>query len=107
MKMCILICTALLVVSCAPRIHYLGESLPPKQNVDVYYDSGDISKAYKVIGQLTGENSAGYVSLDDIRDEMIKSARLRGADAILFLAHNSFEKDHVVHSKLLTYQEKQ
>ena len=100
-----LLITFSFLVSCAPRMYYLGDNYPPTVNVDVYYDDGDVEREYRVIGQLTGNNELGASSLDRIRDTMIEEARKRGADAILFLFADSFENNHSVKASLLKYQD--
>ncbi|MDF1695849.1 MAG: hypothetical protein P1U56_08465 [Saprospiraceae bacterium] len=103
MKYLSLLVALILVTSCAPRMYYLGDDYPPTSSVDVYYDDGDISKEYRVIGQLTGNNESGLSSLDDIKESMIAEAKKRGADGILFLFADSFDDNHSVKASLLIY----
>lgn len=104
MKNFLLLCLLLSLAACSPRIHYLGDTYSPTTKVDVFYDEGDIKKDYKVIGQLSGENSLNTtIELDTVREKMIEKAREKGADAILFLFHDSYGENHNVQAKLLRY----
>lgn len=103
MKHLSLLLALCIVSSCAPRMYYLGDNYPPTTSVDVYYDDGDIEKEYRVIGQLTGNNETAISNLDDIKEAMIKEAKKRGAEGILFLFADSFENNHSVKASLLVY----
>jgi len=95
----------LLLCSCSPRMHYLGDSYAPTQNVDVFYDELDIKKEYRVIGQLSADNQNNpTINLDKIRDDMIKTAGEKGADGILFLFHDAYNENKTVQSKLIRYR---
>lgn len=92
-----------LLASCSPTLNYLGDNYPPTDNVDVYYDEGDIKREFRVIGQLSGDNVNTVVDLDDVKDGMIEEAKMRGANGIWFLYSDSFDNDHVIKSKLILY----
>lgn len=71
--------------ACTPTINYLGDSYDPTTEVDVYWDKEDIKKEYRVMGIAKNE---GYeMDMDDpfvIKTEMVKKAKMYGADAVLF-----------------------
>ena len=105
MKNLILLLTTITFVACSPRTHYLGDVYPVSDHVDVYYDEGDIEKDFKVIGQLTGDNSGNtLMNLEKIKESMINEAQLKGADGIWFLFTESFDNNHIVKSKLIKYR---
>ena len=82
--------TLLLIISCSPRINYLGDKLTPTNRVDMYFDEHDITKEYKVMGMM--KNEADEFELDDVeavKKAMLKKAREVGADAILFVGFYS------------------
>ena len=85
-----LVLSCLLVLSCSPKINYLGDTFSPTQHVDMYFDEHDITKEYKVIGMM--KNEADELEIDDVeavKKAMLKKARDVGADAILFLGFYS------------------
>lgn len=73
----------LLMTACAPSIYYLGDTYPPTTIVEVFYDEKDIGRAYVTIGKLTHDKILDY-SAEEIKQEMIITAKQRGADAIVF-----------------------
>lgn len=93
------------VIACSPNLNYLGDIYEPTQEVDVYYDQGDIDKEYKVIGQLSGDNQGMELNdLEDIKKAMVQEAKMRGANGILFLFTDSIENSHIVKAKLIRYR---
>ena len=76
----------LLFVSCSPQINYLGESYPPTQDVEIFFDEADIERDYKVMGVMKNEGSEIELSdAESVQEAMIKKAKSVGADAILFI----------------------
>ena len=73
----------MLLASCTPTISYLGDTYPVSGDVDIYYDKEDIDRDYKVMGHLTHDLFINY-NVELIRDEMIRTARVNGADGIIF-----------------------
>jgi len=105
MKNYLLLLFVITICSCTPRMHYLGDIYAPTQEVDVYYDELDIKRDYRVMGQLSSDNQNNpTINLDKLRNEMIKTAREKGADGILFLFHEAFDDNRTVQSKLLKYK---
>lgn len=105
MKNLLYLSIIILLGSCSPTLNYLGDNYPPTDNVDVYYDEGDIKREFKVIGQLTGDNVNTAVNLNDVKNGMIEEAKMRGANGIWFLYSDSFDNDHIIKSKLIRYLE--
>jgi hypothetical protein len=69
---------------CMVPVNYLGDSYPPKPNIDVFYDEADVTREYEVIGRMA--NSAdSFIEVDLLKNGMVEEARKRGADAIIFL----------------------
>ena len=91
----------LLVISCSPKINYLGDTYTPTQRVDMYFDEHDIVKEYKVIGVM--KNEADELELDDVevvKKAMMEKARNVGADAILFDGFYSERNNHNHHDEV-------
>jgi len=84
------ILAVLLVVGCA-SVDYVGRSLDPTVQVDVYYSAEEIERKYTVIGHAIGTGKF-LVSNEAILEELIEEARSRGADAILI---TGIDKSHV------------
>jgi hypothetical protein len=100
-----------LIVSCTPKISYLGDSYPPTYEVDMYFDEKDIERDYKVIGLARNEGDELEIDdLDAIRKSMLKKAREVGADAILFISiaenREGWDDDpnKIVEAKFLKYK---
>jgi hypothetical protein len=73
----------LMLVSCGPTIHFLGDAHAPTSTVDLYYDTKEVTKEYKVIGRMTNDQYINY-DVEDVKKEMIKKAKQVGADGIIF-----------------------
>ena len=69
----------LLSISCA-HVGYVGHSLEPTAEVDLYCSKEDIEKEYTVMGHAIG---TGTSNNDAIQQALMKEAQNRGADAIL------------------------
>ena len=85
-----LVISFFLIISCSPKINYLGDTYTPTQHVEIYFDENDINKKYKVIGMM--KNEADELENDDVEEvkkAMMKKAREVGADAILFIGFYS------------------
>ncbi|MCP4443233.1 MAG: hypothetical protein GY810_30385 [Aureispira sp.] len=80
----------LLAVSCMPHINYLGKSYPAQDNnkeIDLFFDEKDISKDFEVMGIMKSD-PVEDIDMDDpqtTQEQMVKEARKRGGDAILFM----------------------
>jgi len=103
----------LFLLSCSvSRIHYLGETYSEKSEVDSYYDEKDIKQEYKTIGLLVSNEIDDYNSriVQEVQQEMIREAKTRGADAIVFAEFNLVEEegtcdDVKITAKLIHYIE--
>jgi len=106
MKKILFVSLILFSISCSPKINYLGDTFSPTSDVDVYYDEGDVRRAYRVMGLMTADS---YRSLDAIKEKMIESARANGADGIIFRGFYAQQSEldidqNVVEGKLIKYK---
>ena len=69
----------LLSIGCA-HVGYVGHSLGPTAEVDLYCSKEDIEKEYTVMGHAIG---TGTSNNDAIQQALMKEGQKRGADAIL------------------------
>ena len=67
--------------SCA-HINYIGKTYDNTDKVDIYYSESEIDKNFEVMGHAI---SAGqiFVSVEDLKEKLIKEAKINGADAII------------------------
>ena len=76
--------------SCFTRINYLGSSSAPTQQVDVYVEASAIKRPFTIVGKGYPE-SAGYSQwlnkTDKLQKKVVKIAKKKGADAVLFQDH--------------------
>jgi|GEM_PF-689378 len=61
---------------------YFGKSYPATETVDEYFDSSDVKKSYTVMGKA--ELLKGFRSLEKAKQKIIKLAKQRGADGVIF-----------------------
>jgi len=73
---------AFLISGCA-TVDYVGETSAPTSHADMYFDAKDVPRPYKVMGQMTLEESE-YADSQEMQADMKKEAMARGADAVLF-----------------------
>jgi len=74
----------IIFTSCATRLHYLGNSFPESQSVDVYVDPSSIQKPYTIMGKgfiKQGLYSVNYIK--HIQPLAVAKAKQKGADAVL------------------------
>ena len=71
---------AMILSSCGVAVSYLGETMSPTVNTDIFYDAKDVKKQYKVIGHLS--LSASYNS-DEAKIKMVEKAKTVGADGLI------------------------
>lgn len=99
----------LMLLSCSgPTIHYIGESYPTSAAVDIYYDVKEVKKEYTVMGRMTNDKFIQY-NLENVKKEMIKKAKLVGADAVIFYdlsaeAMESYGDGLAVKAQLIKYK---
>ncbi|MCY7309372.1 MAG: hypothetical protein LH619_01215 [Chitinophagaceae bacterium] len=73
---------SILLISCSTKIRYIGKSLPPTKNVEVFIAEKSIKSHFDLIGK--GYLSKfGLSSPDKIQKKAEKLAREKGADAVL------------------------
>lgn len=70
------------LTSCT-KIVYDGTTFPATVQVEVYRDIKDIPREYEVMG-LIKASGKGLFSGSSLESKLIKAARQKGADAILF-----------------------
>ena len=68
------------LVSCSPFVYYVGDRYPPTSKVDVYYSVKDVQRDYTIMGRMTKELVLG----DQEKKEMIREAKRKGAEGIIF-----------------------
>jgi hypothetical protein len=61
---------------------YFGKSYPATEAVDEYFDSSDVKKSYTVMGRA--EILKGFRSLEKAQQKIIKLAKQKGADGVIF-----------------------
>lgn len=96
----------LTLISCSPQFNYLGDSYESNNGkIEVYYDIGDIEKDFKVMGIFTADTPvSANKSTDNVKDLMIEKAKMKGADAILFINVFGSTENTIVESKLIKYK---
>ncbi|MDZ4810636.1 MAG: hypothetical protein SGI96_20550 [Bacteroidota bacterium] len=73
---------AIFLISCSTKIRYIGKSLPPTKNVEIFIAEKSIKSPFDLIGK--GYLSKfGLSSPDKIQKKAEKLAREKGADAVL------------------------
>ncbi len=97
------------MVACSPKFKYLGDTYNANNGkIDVFYDIGDIDKDFKVMGILTADTQQSFdKSTDNVKNQMIEKAGMKGADAILFINIYGTSGDNdnsLVESKLIKYK---
>lgn len=65
-------------------VHYFGNEYPATDKIEVFFDINDVEEPFKVIGQFTHENSTLFHGPNQIKTAMIKKAKEKGADGIIF-----------------------
>lgn len=98
---------SILFTSCNPKVYFFGDSYPTTQQVDTYYSADDINVKYKVIGQLKGYPGSGKDIREKVKLEMLKEAKIKGANGILFLLNESHSTDNTLYpikADLLLYE---
>lgn len=89
-----------LIISCSPKIQYLGKTYAPTQNVDIFFNESDINKPFETIGMIRNSGK----SYEKNNPEVIKTAMLAkamqvGADAIIFHGmYNEIARGQTAHT---------
>ena len=80
------------LVSCGPRVYYLGDSYAPSSSVEIYYNAAQVKRDYITIGHMTKE----LYKAERDKTLMVEEAKKRGADAIIFsdLSLDRDKKEH-------------
>jgi hypothetical protein len=73
------------VCSGCVSVDYVGKTLPPTTNVDLYMSAADVGRPYQVIGNASAQVEA-MPFMDpsqQLQDKLLEEARKRGADAVI------------------------
>ncbi|MCB9059660.1 MAG: hypothetical protein H6627_13915 [Calditrichae bacterium] len=72
----------LLILTSCTHFNYIGDSYSPTKDVMIYFSEKEIKSEYRIMGHavVAGEIN---VSVDDLKQRLIKEAKENGADAIL------------------------
>ena len=73
----------LLLFSCAPKIHYVGQASATTKKVDVYISESSIKKNYELVGQGYLNVLAAHSRPDKIQRLAEETAMKKGADAVI------------------------
>jgi predicted small secreted protein len=74
---------ATLITSSCETTSYIGETLKPTANVDVYYAAKDIKREYKVIGHLSV--AVATANENGAKAKLIEKAKAVGAEGIIII----------------------
>ena len=69
-----------LLISSCRTVSYMGDKLPPTSKLDVYYDTKDVKKNYKVIGHIYAST---LIRAEKSREAILTKAKSAGADAVI------------------------
>lgn len=81
------VCFLCFTMGCAPRIDYIGRTLPPTQQVELYFDLADLRRPYEIIGKASGQ-AGDLTRFSEIQERIIREAKKRGADAVVLTGWN-------------------
>lgn len=73
----------ILLFSCAPKIHYVGQASPSTKKVDVYISESSIKRNYELIGQGYLNVWAAHSKPNKIQRLAEETAMKKGADAVI------------------------
>jgi hypothetical protein len=73
---------SLLLLGCASSFQYVGKSYPSTSQVDIFFNTKDVKKAFEVMGTINGTigQSADF---NQTMEKVRKEARKQGADAVI------------------------
>jgi hypothetical protein len=74
--------TCLFFSACSYNVAYLGESLPPTTDIEVFYAARDVKHEHKVIGHLSYPCTYNE---EEAKRKIIEKAKAVGADGVIFL----------------------
>jgi len=79
--------TIILLISCAPKLIYVGGDFGQTKTVEVFVDETNIKKDFEIVGTGTADLNytwAGKNYDEKIMKKAIEKAKQQGADAVLF-----------------------
>lgn len=71
------------ISSCSTKIRYIGKSLPPTKNIDVFIAEQSIKKDFDLIGQGYLGGFGPHTNQNKIQQKSELLGRKKGADAVL------------------------
>lgn len=86
------------IASCSTAVRYIGTSLEPTSNVDVYVTESSIGRPYQVIGKGF-LNYKVFPNPEKIQDKAIAKAKEKGADAILIIDYLTFNTMGIINTR--------
>jgi hypothetical protein len=72
----------LLMLGCATPFQYVGKSYPATNQIDIYFSTKDVKKAFEVMGTINGPVSQS-ADFNQTMEKVKKEARKQGADAVI------------------------
>jgi hypothetical protein len=72
---------ALLLTACSQPIVYSGDKFPKTKAIEIFYDTKDIARPYKVIGHIKAHKYSDNIE----RIDLIHFGKSIGADAVIVL----------------------
>lgn len=76
---------SVLIISCSPKIHYIGKSLPPTNYIEVFVSEQSIKVPFEYIGKGYIGGYGFYMNQDKIQKKAEQLGREKGADAVLII----------------------
>ena len=73
-----------LIVSCSPKIQYLGKTYAPTQNVDIFFNESDINRPFTTIGMIRNSGKSYEKNNPEVIKTAIDKGNASGCDAIIF-----------------------
>lgn len=64
---------------------YVGKTYPATRHVDLFFDDADVERPYTVMGEMRVEaDNSLFMRSEKMQRKLIKKARERGADGVIF-----------------------
>ena len=84
-NICTLLIISISVVSCSPQIRYIGKSLDPTQQIEVFVSEQSIKRPFEYIGKGYLGGFTYNVNPSRIQKKAEEMGREKGADAVLIM----------------------
>lgn len=89
-KFIVAVMFVLLYLSACTKIDYIGEEYPPTTHVDLFFDMDDVTREYKVMGNLIA-TADDAVSTEKMQKKIIEKAMKKGADAVVIMGFEKYQ----------------